>query len=466
MGVVQINTTNINILTLLSQGEFSLDELSTYLNLEKKSIYKNIHLINIFLQDEKLSQIKLTKNLYSLNLNREQWKKLFSRKDFITSDEIVDYLYIKFIHNGFINLEAEKEILNVSRSSVIRYFNEIKSLLSNNGTQYIYLTGKGLKIVSLGELDKNTFCKKLIKFFVKCDFSLNHSIFITNLIKDYKMKDLLNSLYNIFKNLNIPTTHFIISFLCSLYICNNIFNGFDFKGNYKYENYLEIEQMVKLKLKDYNSNYQQQVFYFIVKLLNKDLNFENDTLDKALKIIEKLKLKLNLENLNESLEYLILKKICFSIFKYENQIFKIRNIKTTNREQKLLIVLDDILKDLNLNLFHCDKIAIIHILKKVVIDYNKHRVKNILLLFNEVVISDDIYLEKNLKVYHDSLSFDIEPTFFYKLNYKNYTKKYDLILTDEPHLNIDAITISSFSYIRILDAINNYVFDISLDKVN
>ncbi|WP_432204623.1 hypothetical protein ACQ9ZF_07195 [Cetobacterium somerae] len=464
--MVQINTTNINILTLLSQGEFSLDELSTYLNLEKKSIYKNIHLINIFLQDEKLSQIKLTKNLYSLNLNREQWKKLFSRKDFITSDEIVDYLYIKFIHNGFINLEAEKEILNISRSSVIRYFNEIKSLLSNNGTQYIYLTGKGLKIVSLGELDKNTFCKKLIKFFVKCDFSLNHSIFITNLIKDYKMKDLLNSLYNIFKNLNIPTTHFIISFLCSLYICNNIFNGFDFKGNYKYENYLEIEQMVKLKLKDYNSNYQQQVFYFIVKLLNKDLNFENETLDKALKIIEKLKLKLNLENLNDSLEHLILKKICFSIFKYENQIFKIRNIKTTKREQKLLILLDDILKDLNLNLFHCDKIAITHILKKVVIDYNKHMVKNILLLFNEVVISDDIYLEKNLKVYHDSLSFDIEPTFFYKLNYKNYTKKYDLILTDEPHLNIDAITISSFSYIRILDAINNYVFDISLDKVN
>lgn len=35
MGVVQINTTNINILTLFSQGDFSLEELSLYLNLEK-----------------------------------------------------------------------------------------------------------------------------------------------------------------------------------------------------------------------------------------------------------------------------------------------------------------------------------------------------------------------------------------------------------------------------------------------
>ena len=106
MGVVQINTTNINIFTLFSQGNFSLEELSLYLNLEKKSIYKNINSINSFLKDENLPLIILNEGIYSLKLSKFQWKNLFRRKDFITSDEIVDYLYLKFIHNGFINLES------------------------------------------------------------------------------------------------------------------------------------------------------------------------------------------------------------------------------------------------------------------------------------------------------------------------------------------------------------------------
>ena len=136
MGVVQINTTNINILTLLSQGDFSLDEFSLYLNLEKKSIYKNINSINSFLKDENLPLIDLQGVTYSLKLSKSQWSSLFSRKDFITNDEVIDYLYIKFIHEGFINLEVEKEVLNISRSSIIRYFNDVKKTLEINGSQY------------------------------------------------------------------------------------------------------------------------------------------------------------------------------------------------------------------------------------------------------------------------------------------------------------------------------------------
>ena len=233
MGVIQINTTNINILTLFSQGDFSLEELSLYLNLEKKSIYKNITSINSFLKDENLPLITLNEGIYSLKLSKSQWENLFRRKDFITSDEIVDYLYLKFIHNGFINLESEKERLNISRSSIIRYFNDIKKTLETNGSQYEYIVGRGLKLTFLSQTDKNIFSKKLIKFFIKCDFSLNHSIFIIDLIEDYNINKLLNHLYRIFKALNLPTTHFIISFLCSLNICIKVFGGFNFKKDYE-----------------------------------------------------------------------------------------------------------------------------------------------------------------------------------------------------------------------------------------
>lgn len=245
MGVVQINTTNINILTLFSQGNFSLEELSLYLNLEKKSIYKNINSINSFLKDENLPLINLNGITYSLKLSKSQWKNLFRRKDFITSDEITDYLYLKFIHNGFINLESEKERLNISRSSIIRYFNDIKKILKMNGSQYEYLVGKGLKLTLLSEIDKNIFSKKLMKFFIKCDFSLNHSVFIKDLIKDYNIDNLLNNLYSIFKTLNLPTINFTISFLCSLNICIKVFGGFNFKKDYDYSIFYDIETFIK-----------------------------------------------------------------------------------------------------------------------------------------------------------------------------------------------------------------------------
>lgn len=464
MGVVQINTTNINIFTLFSQGNFSLEELSLYLNLEKKSIYKNINSINSFLKDENLPLITLNEGIYSLKLSKFQWENLFRRKDFITSDEIVDYLYLKFIHNGFINLESEKERLNISRSSIIRYFNDIKKTLETNGSQYEYIVGRGLKLTFLSQTDKNIFSKKLIKFFIKCDFSLNHSIFIIDLIEDYNINKLLNHLYRIFKALNLPTTHFIISFLCSLNICIKVFGGFNFKKDYEYKDFSDIENIIKSNLKDYDALYQQQIFYFIISLKRDEINFEPSTLEKAFKTIEEVKEKFNLNNLNPFLEKMLLKKICFSIFKYENHIFKVKSSTITNKEKTLLNILDNILKKYNLNLFFCDKISIIQIIVKIIIEHNKDSLKNILLLFNEVIILDDNHLKNSLYNHNKKFNFHIEPTFFYKLNPENYENKYDLILSDEPSLNSKTIVVNSFNSMQVLSAIYGYIFDKALEN--
>ena len=457
--MVQINKTNINILTLFSQGDFSLEELSLYLNLEKKSIYKNINSINSFLKDENLPLINLNGTTYSLKLSKSQWKNLFRRKDFITSDEITDYLYLKFIHNGFINLESEKERLNISRSSIIRYFNDIKKTLKINGSQYEYIVGKGLKLTLLSEIDKNIFSKKLIKFFIKCDFSLNHSVFIKDLIKDYNIDKLLNNLYSIFKTLNLPTPHFIISFLCSLHICIKVFGGFNLKKDYDYSIFYDIENFIKSTLNDYNIEYQQQIFYFIISLKRDEITFEPSTLEKAFKIIEEIKLRLSLTNLDSFLEKMLLKKICFSIFKYENHIFKVKSIPTGDKEKILLNILETILKKYDLNLFFCDKISIIQIITKIIIEHNTTSLKNILLLFNEVIILDDKYLKDSLHNHNNKFNFHIEPTFFYKLNPNNYEGKYDLILSDEPSLSSKIIAVNSFNPIQIFSAIYSYIFN-------
>lgn len=73
-----MNTTNINILTLLSQDKFSLDELSLYLNLEKTSIKKDIQNINNFLKDEQFPLILNEDNLYFFQIHKHNWITLIN----------------------------------------------------------------------------------------------------------------------------------------------------------------------------------------------------------------------------------------------------------------------------------------------------------------------------------------------------------------------------------------------------
>lgn len=161
---------------------------------------------------------------------------------------------------------------------------------------------------------------------------------------------------------------------------------------------------------------------------------------------------------------MLLKKICFSIFKYENHIFKVKSSTITNKEKTLLNILDNILKKYNLNLFFCDKISIIQIIVKIIIEHNKDSLKNILLLFNEVIILDDNHLKDSLYNHNKKFNFHIEPTFFYKLNPENYENKYDLILSDEPSLNSKTIVVNSFNSMQVLSAIYGYIFDKAIEN--
>ncbi|MGL4904381.1 MAG: hypothetical protein ACRC34_02640, partial [Cetobacterium sp.] len=87
----------MNILKLLSQGNFSSETLALYVSVEKNSIQKNIVQINEFLKDNKLNTIETKDSQLRLNLTKEEWESIFSRKDFITSVEILDYLFVKFV---------------------------------------------------------------------------------------------------------------------------------------------------------------------------------------------------------------------------------------------------------------------------------------------------------------------------------------------------------------------------------
>ena len=67
-------------------------------------------------------------------LFESQWEILFNNFNVLTVEERVDYLYIKFIAHGFLNLEKEKELLDLFRSNILRCFQSVKDEFLKNGT--------------------------------------------------------------------------------------------------------------------------------------------------------------------------------------------------------------------------------------------------------------------------------------------------------------------------------------------
>ncbi|WP_047394711.1 hypothetical protein [Cetobacterium sp. ZOR0034] len=462
-----MNSTNVNILKLLSQGSFSPESLALYVNVEKNSIQKNIVQINEFLKDNSFDCIKVKDSEFSLTLSIKQWENIFSRKDFITSNEISDYLFIKFIHNKFINLEVEKEILDLSRSSIVRYFKDIKKILDSTGTTYTYQSGKGVRITHVSEECKYVFCKKLVKFFINGDFTLKKDSLLASVLVEYNFMKLFEKLYTTLKKAEISSTNFIISFLSTLFVLNKTLGGFDLKvPNLDYSKYKDLKDFISLTMKEYDKSFQEQTFIFMVNIKNNLSFFEKEIGNKGDILISKIKERLNFSKLDSDLETILLRKICISFFKYENKILKVKNIPIDQSDEKLIDILDDILKELNFKLFFHDKISIVSILKKIIIEHNKELVKDVLLLFNEITISDDHYLKDNLKVKAPDINFHIEPAFLYKLNTTLYNHKYNLVLSDESYIYQNIKLLDSYNYLNILNLVNNHILEEVLKGLN
>lgn len=115
-----MNTTVTNILKLFSQAKMSIQDMLYYVDVEKSAIQKSINQLNEFLE--------------TFNLN---------------------------------TIKKEKEVLDISRSIILRCFKGVKETLDKNGSNYDYVYGKGLKLNIIGEKEKGYFCKKLMKYFIE-----------------------------------------------------------------------------------------------------------------------------------------------------------------------------------------------------------------------------------------------------------------------------------------------------------
>ena len=248
---------------------------------------------------------------------------------------------------------------------------------------------------------------------------------------------------------------------------NKTLGGFDLNvPNLDYSTYKDLKDFISLTMKEYDKSFQEQTFIFMVNIKNNLSFFEKEIGSKGDILISKIKERLNFSKLDSDLETILLRKICISFFKYQKNIHKVKNIPIDESDEKLIDILDDILKELNFKLFFHDKISIVSILKKIIIEHNKELVKDVLLLFNEITISDDHYLKDNLKVKAPDINFHIEPAFLYKLNTTLYNHKYNLVLSDESYIYQNIKLLDSYNYLNILNLVNNHILEEVLKGLN
>ena len=462
-----MNSTNVSILNLLFQGNFTSKDLSMYLDIDSKTLGKNINQLNIILKDLNLNEIVLKNEKYYLNLNFENWRYLLNSQQFMSSEEIIDYLYVKFIFNGFINLEAERNQFGLSRSSINRYFLGIKNILVENGSIYKYENGKGLRLIQLSQEDKNIFCKKLIKIFVKSDFILCSTSIYFQLFKELKLENLLEQLYELYVFTEISATKFILAFSFSLKVCVERVGGFDFYNTFnEIERHKEVKVYIENNFKEHSLEYREQLFSFLLNLKNNRAFFEEETIKKGHALVNELKKYLNIDHIEKGFQELLMKKVYISLFKYENSILKVYSSKLNNYDKRLLKAIDNSLDKVKLKLYFYDKVVILNVLKKIIIESNKHHMKKILFLFNEVILPNDFYLKENLKKQIPHVNIDIFPTFYYQFNKIKCVEEYDLILSDEYHQDESVIDILAFNYLKVLEKIHEKVMERALVNIS
>lgn len=457
-----MNTTVTNILKLLSQAKMSMQDILHYVDVEKSAIQKSINQLNEFLEALNLNTIKKEKEEYILKLQKKDLEYLYSKMKFLTTDEKIDYLYLKFIYKGFLNLEKEKEVLDISRSTILRYFKGVKETLDRNGSNYDYICGKGLKLNIIGEKEKGYFCKKLMKYFIENSYLSSPLKELIEEIREINIDERINKINIILERLNIVGTYPFIAFLVSLEPCIKIFDGFE-----KYTQDTNTDQVFYKILnivtevgKDFSMEYKKQIAYCLRNYVFKE-SLENELKEKTELIIEKLKIHLGIDNLEKELEEVLFFKVYIALFKYENKILKINRVKFNSNKRKVLSIFNNILKEINVDIYYYDKYLIVNIIRDIIITKKILDIDKVLIVFNELALVEKSFFQSGLKKILPHIEFNFQTSLMYKNRVEFYKENYDYIISDEVH-DENIIKIDFFDKLLISEVLEKKTFEKAL----
>ncbi|MGL5023908.1 MAG: hypothetical protein ACRC5S_11445 [Cetobacterium sp.] len=427
-----MHETTVSILKILYQTQITKENLAHNLNLKENTVAKSIIEINNFLKELGFNEIQVQDKNFRLNLTKVQWRKIFETLNSLTFEERVDYLYVKFIYFNSVNLEKEREQLNISRSSIDRCFLVVKNLLKKNGSKIITDKNKRNKLIEVSKYDKKLFLIKVTKLILEEDILIRTQKELLNNMRRFVLRIRIAKLISIYKCLKIPVTTILLSFLCALDIYTNRFNKTEklFEAKVGEEKSNEMLKTITILVNNigysFSESYKKYLIYYINEIYLNRYYFVEDTLFKAKVILEELVNKFKIED--EKSKAIILEYLYLGILKRENNIFKVRNVNFYYEELIILDILNKILKDLKIELYICDKYSVVYFLKNKILEMNIKKIKKVLVYVQDVNLLRQIELKKELENSFQNIKFDIKYSFFKNKNKVN--REYNYIIDD------------------------------------
>lgn len=139
-----MNQTNYIILKLLLQQPLEEKEILKYLNLNLFTLKKAIIQLNNKLKSLNLPTIEYIDNIYKIRLSKSQKEFFYSSCSEYSQEQRCIYLTLKLLINKTLNLEYEKEQLNISRPTIDRDIAIVKNNLIEKNLFIISKKWEGL----------------------------------------------------------------------------------------------------------------------------------------------------------------------------------------------------------------------------------------------------------------------------------------------------------------------------------
>nr|WP_307776203.1 hypothetical protein [uncultured Cetobacterium sp.] len=457
-----MNTTSVTILKLLLQCPMSIEDIKRYLDLEKSGILKSIGNINNSLKKCGLTCINKNGDIYTLELEESEIEKYYNESRELSWEEKEDFLYLKILFEKFINLEEEKNILDVSRSTILRIFKNVKEILEKNGSKIEYKHGKGLVLIETSDVDKMEFCKKILKYNLLKGYISNPLKSYLKEIEGDGVKDVFNIIYEICEEIKILFNFPIFFFCAALKIAVEKFGYFEIKPFFKVsDEYFAIKKLLTEKYKfseDYSSLLSQ-----VISEIKVDKNWLDESIvENTRKCLKEIKKDFNIDGINEELEKTIYFKIYLGIYKKQEGILRIRKTLLKEEDKLLLNILEKSMKKVGVEIYYSDLLIVLQILKKIIIEDRLKEKNRVLILLSELTTRSYEFLIKDLEKKYPMLEVKIETALIYKFKDINSVSDYDLIISENKIANsvkIKKLNLDLFSLESVEKIIEKYAIE-------
>lgn len=255
-----LNSNIVKLFELLQRDKMTLEEITKALNLKERTVYQYINILNNYLEDDNLNKInKVGKTFFIDTMDLEIKNQFLEKYSSLTPEERRDYLCAKILLKDSLDLNIEKDILDISKSTLSTDLKIISNFLKENNLSVL------IDYPFMGVNGEEKYIQKILfEKLTKLSF------------EESNLKKVLNNFLTfVFSNINLNKLFFVYSKLFEkydIYPSNYIFVVFMvLKGinNHRYSLEVFKEELSTIDFCDY-IEFKNEVLEFLENNLHED----------------------------------------------------------------------------------------------------------------------------------------------------------------------------------------------------